>query len=190
MNNNTSLKSIKSGKKFSDFCFVVLFIISCAGFANHNDSINNKNIVLLTPPEFVEIRLPSFQFKKNSTDVLDSMIYYDNVYTKTLDDINTLYKIMIDNPSITFELKGHCSADEKNPDELSLQRAEKIKQLLIEKGIETDRIATKGFGIKKLKITSQQILKAKTKQEKENLNQINRRVIVNILGWDYQPKGK
>ncbi|HXU28507.1 MAG TPA: OmpA family protein [Bacteroidia bacterium] len=266
MNNNTSLKSIKSGKKFSDFCFVVLLSLlslnsfsqnirgtamniedktfipnlpiflkcndSCylatqtdvEGNFNFNLNLNsikslilyakpNKDIKTKTAPQgfFIPeqkitinkdsiktmyvlelwpipmglITLPSFQFKQNSLDIKDSILTYDNEYSKSVDDLNWACKILNENPNITFEFDGHCSTDEKNPDELSLQRAEKIKQLLVDKGIEKDRLTTKGWGIKKLKITTAQILKTKSQKEKDRINALNRRVVLQITEWWY-----
>ena len=266
MNNNTPLKSKKSGKKFSDFCFVVLlsllslnlfsqtirgtamnseaqtFIpnlpvyllkndscylltktdtngnfrftinlnsiksLSLYGKPNkdvttptarrgfffmlekiiiNKDSIKNWYTLSMSPIPAGDIRLPSFKFKKNSLDLTDSVKIDVDEYAKTSDELNFIYKMLNEYPTLTFELDGHCSTDEKNPNELSLQRAEKIKQILVDKGIDKDRLTVKGWGIKKLKITEVQILKAKTQKEKEMLIAQNRRVIVKLTGWWY-----
>lgn len=152
---------------------------------NLNDSIKDKYVLLLSPVPRGDIRLPSFQFRKNSLDMIDSTISYDNNYLKSKDELNLAFEMLDKNPSLTLELAGHCSTDEKNPDELSLQRAEKIKQTLVDKGIEKDRLTVKGWGIKKLKVTTTQILKGKTQKEKEELNEKNRRVVFKITGWTY-----
>ena len=54
------------------------------------------------------------------------------------------------------------------------------------KGIDEKRLVAKAWGIQKLKITDKQIKKAKTKEEKEAMRQINRRVLFKIVSWDYK----
>ncbi len=134
----------------------------------------------------------SIKFKPNST-------VYDTVYPPQIDPImggdsssfypsttiELLKNTLLNNPSIIIELSAHCSAEEKKPDKLSQQRAEKVKTALIKFGINPKRLSAKGYGIKKLKITTQQIAKAKSKSEKEELSAMNRRCIFKIIAWDF-----
>lgn len=141
-----------------------------------------------------EMRFPATLFQKNSTEFFDgdSMHFqYDGTGAET---INRIYKVLIDNPSIIIEISAHCSSEENNPDALAKRRGDKVKELLIKKGIDPIRVIPKGYGAKKLKITDLTIAKVKTKTEKEALRQVNRRAVFRILSWDYpvpeQPKYK
>ena len=62
--------------------------------------------------------------------------------------INTLYNFMLSNPEKTIVLEGHTddSGDENYNLELSKRRAESVKNALINKGINEERIKTKGCG--------------------------------------------
>lgn len=137
---------------------------------------------------------PNFQmlFKYNTSSLVDSVSltkYYDDnkvEYYNPLNDVDGLYKTLEGNPTIVIEVSGHCSSDEKKVSALSKKRAKYIKKLLVKKGIPSKRIVARGFGIKKLKIRDEQIEKATTKEEKEKLAEMNRRVVFRILNWDYK----
>ncbi len=66
-------------------------------------------------------------------------------YTNTFDNA---IKILQLNPSLTVEIQGHTDSigsEDYNLD-LSEKRAESVKQLLVDSGISSSRITTKGFG--------------------------------------------
>ena len=141
---------------------------------------------------------PSVLFKYNSTAFADSLPVRDFftgkiTYSKPANEVDLIYQMLIDNPTVIIELSGHCSSNETKG-RLSQKRAQLVKQMLVAKGIDSVRISERGWGIVKLKVTDEQIKKAKTKEEKEALNQMNRRVVVKIISWDYpakeQPKYK
>ena len=103
------------------------------------------------------------------------------------DSLNSLYKTLIDNPTIIIELSAHTDSrgDNKSNEKLSQARAQSCVDYLISKGIPTERMKAVGYGERKLKISDAQIAKAKTKEEKEALHQINRRTVFKIISWDY-----
>lgn len=72
----------------------------------------------------------------------------------------------------------------KNPEELSLKRAEDIREKLVLKGINRDRILIKSWGNRKLLVTDQMINEAKnakTKEEKASIHLKNQRVVFRIV---------
>jgi outer membrane protein OmpA-like peptidoglycan-associated protein len=89
------------------------------------------------------------------------------------------------NPTITIELSAHTDSrgTTKSNDELSQKRAQSCVDYLISKGIPKERITAKGWGERKLKVTDAQITKEKTKEGKDALHAINRRVVFKILSW-------
>lgn len=100
--------------------------------------------------------------------------------------IEILYHELLESPEIMLEIDGHASVLEKDPEQLSLKRAELIRQILIEKGINPKRISVKGFGIQKLWITNDMIKKAKSKEEKMFLHTRNQRVNFRVINWDFK----
>jgi outer membrane protein OmpA-like peptidoglycan-associated protein len=135
-----------------------------------------------------EIRFPAGLFVKNSTEFYDgdtAHIKYDGTGMQMID---YMYNLLTRNPTIILEVSSHCSHEEKNPDILSQKRGERVKELLVKKGIDPARLVIKGYGIKKLKVSDAVIAKAKTPAEKEALRQQNRRVVFRILSWEYPAK--
>lgn len=143
----------------------------------------------LTPNRRCGGGLPPIRFKKNTVvfdtvyacynDGLDSALSYPYESVKVLADL------LKENPSITIELSGHCSGDERSPVQLSLQRAEQVKAELVKLGINKDRIKPVGYGAKKRLIKDDVIQRAQTKEEMIMLHAKNRRCVFRILSWDF-----
>ena len=77
--------------------------------------------------------------------------------------------------------------DKYNKD-LSQRRAQSCVDYLIEKGIETDRMESKGYGEELLLVTDEEIEKLETEEEREDAHQKNRRTEFRILRDNYVPK--
>ena len=75
---------------------------------------------------------------------------------------------------------------EKNNELLALYRTQLIKEVLIAKGINKNRITTKGWGNTKLLIKDKVIKKAKSQEEKLALHTKNQRVVFRIISWDFK----
>ncbi len=62
--------------------------------------------------------------------------------------INQIFKLMSEHADLNFSVEGHTDSDgdETNNQKLSEERAETVKNTLVERGIDTSRLATKGFG--------------------------------------------
>lgn len=137
-------------------------------------------------------RMPAFLFAKNSI-----LSCNDSLHKIAPDDfesfenaINFMYQTLKDNPTIVIELQGHASTIEKNHELLSLYRAQLIGEVLIAKGINKNRIKSKGWGNHKLLIKDDSIKKAKTCDEKMTLHLKNQRVVFRIVSWDYVEEKK
>lgn len=131
---------------------------------------------------------PGIVFNKNSiTSCNDSLHKIDSTAYEKFNSIITLLFLTLKNEkNIVIEISGHASSGEKNPDKLSLNRAEEIKQLLVLKGINPQRIIPKAYGNEKLLITNKVIKQAKTKEEKLALHLKNQRVVFRIINWDFK----
>ncbi len=124
-----------------------------------------------------EIKLPLILFDLSKWDVKPQF----------QDSLNFLFNVLTKNPTITIELSAHTDSRDgtENNDILSQKRAQSCVDYLISKGIPKERMVPKGWGERKLKIKDDVINKEKTKEGKEALHAINRRVVFRILTWDY-----
>ena len=124
-----------------------------------------------------EIKLPLILFDLSKWDVKPQF----------QDSLNFLFNVLTKNPTITIELSAHTDSRDgtENNDVLSQKRAQSCVDYLISKGIPKERMVPKGWGERKLKIKDDVINKEKTKEGKEALHAINRRVVFKILSWDY-----
>ncbi len=129
--------------------------------------------------EYKEIKkdLLMIPLEKGKAILLKNVLFYSSKATLmpgSYSEINRLAKIMNENPSMIIELQGHTELSigyEKKLMELSKKRVKTVKNYLIKKGVEAERIKEKAFGGTK-PITSN-----KTKKEKAK----NRRVEFVIL---------
>ena len=141
-----------------------------------NESTNFKKDFQLNPV-IEEVRLPAILFETAKWEVRPQF----------QDSLNFLYKVLTDNPTLIVELGAHTDSrgTTQSNDELSQKRAQSCVDYLISKGIPKERMVAKGWGERKLKVNDAAIAKAKTKEEKEALHAINRRVVFRVLSWDY-----
>lgn len=107
------------------------------------------------------------------------------------DSLNYLVTLLNNNPTIKIELDANTDqrGSKRHNEILSQARAQSCVNYLISKGIDSARMVPKGWGFDRPIITSAQIAKMKTKQEKEAAWQVNRRTSFHVIGFDYVPKG-
>jgi len=122
-----------------------------------------KDLFLLPIEKGEVIRLNNIFFEFNKADLK----------SESFNEIDRLYKILADNPEMKIEISGHT--DDKGSDEynrkLSDNRAKSVLTYLVNKGIDSSRLTSVGFG--------------ETQPVIENLNDenraINRRVEFKVL---------
>jgi hypothetical protein len=131
-------------------------------------------------------RFPDFYFKENSLELEkdSNIVMWDNPDSALV----VLNNILLDNPHIVIEFYGNCDSKEKNKTELSIKRAEFIKELLFTKGIEKERIKVIANGDKKPIFSESAILKTKSIPKQNLMRAKNRRLETKILSFDYGVK--
>jgi len=134
-------------------------------------------------------KMPPISFKANSVEYADANRTYTETgsYTQadTLTDeviISTLVKIMEMNPGLVVQLSGH--ADVEEDPELGFERAMKVRDALIKKGIPLKRLEVVNFGMDVPILSVEVIRSLPTKVEQDLARQKNRRVEVSVLRTD------
>lgn len=94
---------------------------------------NAQKLYLTPPPIFVNVL---FDFDKS------------NIRTGASDTLDKVATILTDYPDMIVEVRGHTDAKGTNAynNRLSQRRAKSAMQYLIDKGVDKDRLITKGFG--------------------------------------------
>jgi outer membrane protein OmpA-like peptidoglycan-associated protein len=121
--------------------------VASKGYMNIEESIQltdyDQNLLLknyyLEPLDVGKVfKLNSVLFHRATSTLIDSSYL----------ELDVVYRMMVDNPEISIELSGHTDnvGNARKNLELSQQRVEVVKQYLVDKGIEEERIDGKGFG--------------------------------------------
>lgn len=124
---------------------------------------------------------PDFNFKFNSIKLVDSV---EHIHSWVPSDslFLDIKQLMNDNPQIlVMEVSGFADSNEKNPKKLSEDRADKIKNELVKRGVDQTRLQTIGYGSTMPRISANDILAETDIQKREKLREKNRRVNLKIL---------
>ena len=98
------------------------------------------------------------------------------VTSASVPDIAALAKIMQENPGLTISIEGHTSSegDEMANQELSQERADTVRQMLVEKGIDPNRVTATGMG------SAKPVADNSTEEGKQK----NRRISVKVVTFE------
>ncbi|HET8859202.1 OmpA family protein [Marivirga sp.] len=105
------------------------------------DTISDNSIVtleLLSLEKGTTIQLKNVLFVRGTADIKDG----------SFEELNRVYMMLKKNPNVEIELSGHTdnTGSAKLNIELSQQRSDRIKEYLVEKGIDSKRLESKGYG--------------------------------------------
>lgn len=105
----------------------------------HEGSILVKNFKLQPLEVGEQVRLDNIFFELNSSDLKD----------ESLVELNKVIKFMASNPFLVIEIGGHTDNSGSKAYNLNLSdnRARSVKDALVQRGIPSDRIQTKGYGM-------------------------------------------
>lgn len=131
------------------------------------------------------VRFPAIIFNKNSS-LPKNNTNNSGDYNFQIDTINFIKCYMNTYPETIVTIWGHCGYDEINKSELSLQRANYVKEKLVAFGINPKRINISGYGDSKLLVRKEIVIKANTEEHKALLMEKNRRCNIRLESWDFK----
>ena len=114
-------------------------------------------------------------------------IFYDyakySLRDESINELERLIDLLNQNPTMRIELSGHTDSRGSVTDNqvLSQNRAKSVVDYLVSHGIDKSRLEFAGYGETQLLISDSEISKLKSKSEKEDAHQQNRRTEFKIL---------
>jgi hypothetical protein len=113
-----------------------------------------------------------------------------NILTDSYPYLDSIADFLVKNKNLSIEVGVHTDNrwSDKFSTCLSCNRAKAIVNYLISKGIQPDRLHSKGYNDKEPLVSDEEIIKLKTIEEKEKAHQINRRTEFKIISTDYASK--
>ena len=114
-------------------------------------------------------------------------IFYDyakySLRDESVNELERLIQLLNDNPTMKIEISGHTDTRGTSSDNqvLSQNRAKSVVDYLISHGIDASRLEYKGYGEETPLIPDSEINKMKSRTEKEDAHQQNRRTEFKIL---------
>lgn len=120
------------------------FPVYVAGKGNEGFQISER--IAMIPQQDAEV--PSTEIVHSGGGIFDISFEFDSDIPKSTEGINYLGLMMLYDENLKVEIMGHTdsSGDEAYNKDLSLKRANAIKNHLIGMGIAKDRITTYGYG--------------------------------------------
>ncbi len=120
-------------------------------FYNDSSFTFSKNVYLKDSTELKNIRTILPQLRKGVKRPIGNINFYGGspeYIPNAVPSINNLYRLMTKNSGLKIQIEGHTNGCDAGVQLLSEKRAQKIKDFLIKKGIEQDRIKSLGKGCK------------------------------------------
>jgi len=96
------------------------------------------------------------KLKKGNNDFLPKIFFAPNatdINTNSYKDLERIYRLLVENKELMITLEGHSNGFYPSNDvdkALSEDRAQKVKEWLVNKGIDATRIKTRGLGSNKM----------------------------------------
>lgn len=141
-----------------------------------------------TDPSIDRWRPPSIYFPKSSVIPRnDSEWYLQEAHVNSLEfALDVIVQTMEDNPTAILMAVGYCDGREKDCATLSLDRARRVKDMLIEKGAPSERLWAEGRGIS-YEHSATAIARMKDRHEREEYLARERQVTFSVVGFTDNP---
>ena len=131
--------------------------------------------------------LNSNEFKVGDVYIPKPKIMFDfdreTIIPKCYPQLDSIAKFLLKHDSLIIEIGVHMDSrgSDKYSRRLDQNRAESVKEYLVNKGIRQDRMVAIGYGESQFIISEEEIDKMESAREKEEAHAINRRVEFKIL---------
>ncbi len=147
----------------------------------------NFNMTLADNQESFHMDVPMVSVSNTVNPVTLKNVFFDlglaTLRPESYVELNKLRDFLKANPALKIEIGGHTDTrgDNAENQKLSEARAKSVKDYLIQQGIETARLSSKGYGETMPIYSDEAIAKMPTEKEKEKAHQENRRTEYKIV---------
>jgi outer membrane protein OmpA-like peptidoglycan-associated protein len=118
-----------------------------------NDSLSNEILKLQRNirdnDSICEKKLEQEKIQNELNNLSSQIFFYagtTNIREYSMDEINHIVEILNKFPSLYLQIQGYYNGANPTPINLDLDRANRVKQILIDEGIQDDRLSTIGLG--------------------------------------------
>ena len=158
--------------------------ISTVGVKESTTFISEINLQFASKETVIKLPEVRYSLGKAELQVIEGVV-------DSKDSLSTLFRTLIENPTINIELQAHTDhrGSASANDKLSQARAQSCVDFLVSLGIPIERMQARGYGENKPRagLAPADIEKMKTKEEREAAHQKNRRTEFTVLNFDYAP---
>lgn len=171
------------------------YLISLPGGSNYGIAVKQDGYLFHSENFIIPDASGFKQYEKNvelkkvevGKSIVLRNIFFDldkySLRPESVNELERLVKLLQENPSMKIEISGHTdtrgSADHN--EELSANRAKAVVDYLVEKGIDRNRLSSRGYGESQPLVSDAEISKMSTKTDREEAHQSNRRTEFKII---------
>ena len=128
--------------------------VTCSGYLLYSENFSIKDDKDIIDKDYIDKDIRMQSIKEGKSVILKNIFFATNSFELKEEsnvELNTLLKLMNTNPNISVEIAGHTDNTGKEEYNLILsqKRANEVKKWLVDKGIDTNKLSTKGYGMQK-----------------------------------------
>lgn len=125
--------------------------VASDGYAFFSERISPDSTYTLDKPLIYDVALAQPEALEEEPIVLKNILFEfgsDELKPTSRTEIEHLQEFLMQNPEVFIEIRGHTDDVGQPEDNLALSqaRADRVKEALVQKGIDPERISTRGFG--------------------------------------------
>ena len=157
LKNNRLITSTTSDKSTNEYSLAIVvgedyaLSVTCDGYLLYSENFSTIEDSTFGNQNYINKDITMQSLKEGKVVILENIFFATNSFELSKEsevELNTLLKLMNDNPNIRIEISGHTDNTGNYQHNLTLseKRSNSVKQWLLDKGIKANRIVAKGYG--------------------------------------------
>lgn len=157
LKNNRLITSTTSDKSTNEYSLAIVvgedyaMSVTCEGYLLYSENFSTIEDSTFGNQNYINKDITMQSIKEGKVVILENIFFATNSFELSKEsevELNTLLKLMNDNPNIRIEISGHTDNTGNYQHNLALseKRSNSVKQWLLDKGINMNRIVAKGYG--------------------------------------------